>query len=39
MYVAKDLFGIQVIVNANTINHAMFMNIQTIKTVSEKNGY
>ena len=30
----KDLFGIQVIVIVNVINHVILMNIWTIKTVS-----
>ena len=34
----KDLFGIQVIVSVNIINHVMLVNILTIKTVNaEKN--
>ena len=32
--VIKDLFGIQVIMNVNAINHVMQVNIQTMKTVS-----
>ena len=30
----NDLFGIQVIVIVNVINHVILMNIWTIKTVS-----
>ena len=34
----KDLFGIQVTVSVNIINHVMLVNILTIKTVNaEKN--
>ena len=34
MYAINDLFGIQVIASVNVINHVMFVNIQTMKTVS-----
>ena len=34
VYAIKDLFGIQVIVSLDVINHAMLMSIQTMKTVS-----
>ena len=34
VYAIKDLFGIQVIASVNVINHVMFVNIQTMKTVS-----
>ena len=37
-YVINGLFGIQVIVNVNVINHAMLENIQIIKTVSVEKG-
>ena len=37
-YVIKDLFGIQIIVNVNMINHVMLKNIQIIKTVSVEKG-
>ena len=34
VYVIKDLFGIQVIVSVNVINHVILVSIQTMKTVS-----
>ena len=37
-YVIKDLFGIQITVNVNMINHVMLKNIQIIKTVSVEKG-
>ena len=37
-YVTKDLFGIQVIVNVNMINHVTLENICIIKTVSVEKG-
>ena len=33
-YVIRDLFGIQVIVSVNVINHVMLENIEIMKTVS-----
>ena len=33
MYVVKDLFGILVIVSFNVINHVIFVNIYTMKTI------
>ena len=32
----KDMFGIQVIVSVNVINHVILMNIQSIQVVSVK---
>ena len=37
-YAIKDLFGVQVIVNVNVINHVMLENIYIIKTVSVEKG-
>ena len=33
MYVIKDLFGIIIIVIFNVINHVIFVNIYTMKTI------
>ena len=37
-YVTTDLFGIQIIVNVNVINHMMLVNIWTIKIVNVKTN-
>ena len=34
--VIKDLFGIQVVMNVNVVNHAAQGNVQIIKIVNEK---
>ena len=39
VYVIKDQFGIQVIANANVIDHVMLDNIQTMKTVIVEKGW
>ena len=38
VYAIRDLFGIQVIVSVNAINHVMLENIQTMKTASVEKG-
>ena len=38
VYAVKDLFGIQVIVNVNAINHVMLESIQIMKIVSVEKG-
>ena len=38
VYAIKDLFGIQVIVNVNAINHVMLENIYTKKIASVEKG-
>ena len=36
MYAIKDLFGIQVNVSVNVINHVIFVSIYTMKIVNVK---
>ena len=38
VYVIKDLFGIQVIVSVNVINHVILVSIQTMETVSARKN-
>ena len=38
VYAIRDLFGIQVIVSVNAINHVMLVNIQTMETANVENN-